>query len=678
MKTRQRKGLRHRLPTLFKRATVGLLASVPFVSAHAQVPPTRSNLAGARVAYNVLSEWLGGATVNVVVRNDSDTAIDGWQVQWQWPASTSITFSWNAAIAQNGNAVSARHAPDNRIIPPGEARAFGFNLSFNGGHQTPAGFELTAENVPAPEPSTEHEPIPKPIPEPEPVPQPTPESEPGGLDIVMIDYAVQQEWPGGFMASVFLRNAGSVPVENWRLNWHWPDNQRITYFWNAGLTQQGNNAVAVHQADNAVILPGQTVAFGFNASYTQSNTDPTVFTLTADSPAPAHTTDPELIPEPGGTLSDAFNFVIGTQTIGPHYQFTSESKLVETAQAIRTMGSNSLKITLIPSLYGIDAGGLDYDYARLVSEEPSFRKVLNMDFAYIFLWQETAGEIVDGNGLTETERQREYERTHALARHLLTQYSGTGKAFFIGHWEGDWRLINDENHYYDATRATLPEDRVQGMIDWLDVRQQAVDDARADTPHADVAVYHYVEVNRIREAMAGLDRLTNRVLPFTNVDFVSYSCYDAIESETTETALRDSLHAALDYIEMHLPMKAELPFEKRVFIGEYGFPLYNLWEYPDAAAEQKRRSSWLMKAAIDWGTPFVLYWQMYDNEHNPDYGYSGFWLIDHERREQPLYGLHQSFYEQMSAWRNNYLRREGREPAWEDFREQATLLLDTL
>ena len=41
---------------------------------------------------------------------------------------------------------------------------------------------------------------------------------------------------------------------------------------------------------------------------------------------------------------DAFNYVIGTQTIGATYKFTQESVLVETARAILDMGSNILKI----------------------------------------------------------------------------------------------------------------------------------------------------------------------------------------------------------------------------------------------------------------------------------------------------------------------------------------------
>jgi hypothetical protein len=43
---------------------------------------------------------------------------------------------------------------------------------------------------------------------------------------------------------------------------------------------------------------------------------------------------------------DRYNYVLGTQTIGPGYGFTEETRLVETAQVILDMGSNVLKISM--------------------------------------------------------------------------------------------------------------------------------------------------------------------------------------------------------------------------------------------------------------------------------------------------------------------------------------------
>ena len=89
--------------------------------------------------------------------------------------------------------------------------------------------------------------------------------------------------------------------------------------------------------------------------------------------------------------------------------------------------------------------------------------------------------------------------------------NGTGKTFFLGHWEGDWHLRPDLNTRTDE--GVTPES-LQGMTDWLNTRQSAVDDAKRRTPHRGVQVYHYTEVNHVSAiAMAGRPCLTNRVLP---------------------------------------------------------------------------------------------------------------------------------------------------------------------
>jgi hypothetical protein len=42
-----------------------------------------------------------------------------------------------------------------------------------------------------------------------------------------------------------------------------------------------------------------------------------------------------------------------------------------------------------------------------------------------------------------------------LTRHLLTNHAGSGKAFYIGHWEGDWHLLPQIGGKY-ATQTNLP------------------------------------------------------------------------------------------------------------------------------------------------------------------------------------------------------------------------------
>ena len=75
--------------------------------------------------------------------------------------------------------------------------------------------------------------------------------------------------------------------------------------------------------------------------------------------------------------ADAFNYILGTQSTGATYQFTDQTLMVETAQAILDLGPNVLKITmgrdyqrmvLKPGLAG--RGNLDTAATPVVSAAP--------------------------------------------------------------------------------------------------------------------------------------------------------------------------------------------------------------------------------------------------------------------------------------------------------------------
>ena len=230
------------------------------------------------------------------------------------------------------------------------------------------------------------------------------------------------------------------------------------------------------------------------------------------------------------------------------------------------------------------------DLARL---EPSYRKVFAMPFAYYVIWTYAFTPRWWNKGFSAEDQEKEYREFYALVVHLLKTYSGTGKTFFLGHWEGDWHLRPDLNTKTDE--GVTPES-IQGMTDWLNARQRAVDDAKRRTPHRGVQVYHYTEVNHVSAiAMAGRPCLTNRVLPNTNVDYVSYSTYDSLDD------IPNKIPRALDYIESKLPPKPGIA-GKRVFIGEYGFAAHTFPE-PTATAVHGRSCAWDWSGAARLSSP---------------------------------------------------------------------------
>ncbi len=371
---------------------------------------------------------------------------------------------------------------------------------------------------------------------------------------------------------------------------------------------------------------------------------------------------------PGGTGIDTNNYVLGTQAIGGDYRFTTEPMLVESAKRIEEMGSNLLKFSLNHQLKkrGADspAAGEMRTLADLVRRDPSVRAVFDMPFAYYLIWvyPVSGSKVPFRNGLSEKERETTYREMRELTEHLLAAYSDTGKTFLLGHWEGDWHLHPN----FDRKRDPSPE-AIQGMIDWLNTRQQAVDDAKREAKSSGVEVYHYTEVNLVRKAMRGGASLVNDVLPHTQVDYVSYSSYDTTSSN--RGGVREPLHEALDYIAAKLPPKEG--FEgKRVFVGEYGTPL--------AAAgtpeKQDEISREVCLAALEWGCPFVLYWQLYCNEQQ-DGEQRGFWLIDDRGRKQPFYHTLSGYYEGIKRFAAEYEEMEGRQPNDRKIRERAIELL---
>ncbi|MDQ2688181.1 MAG: hypothetical protein M3Y28_09975, partial [Armatimonadota bacterium] len=337
---------------------------------------------------------------------------------------------------------------------------------------------------------------------------------------------------------------------------------------------------------------------------------------------------------------DAYNTVLGTQTIGAAYQFTKQPKLVETAQAILDMGSHTLKFSLTDDKEHW-SDPKPQTLAEVIRRIAPIKTVLAMPFSNYLLWAYPLAAEAKGQFSPESH-DAEYKEMYDLTRALLQTYIGTGKTFYLGNWEGDWHLTHTNPNY------TPTPDEISHMIAWVNTRQKAVDDAKRDTPHQGVQVYLYLEVNRVVDAMNGKTRMTNDVLPKTNVDFVSYSSYDSLGSD-----IGVNLPKALDYIHSQLPPKPNIP-GKRVFIGEYGFPAQGR-----TPQEQDALSRQVMRVGLSWGCPFVLYWEMYNNEVTKDGAQRGFWLIDDKNVKQPVYFTLQEFYARAQRYVKDFTKAHG-------------------
>ena len=80
--------------------------------------------------YRVTNDWGSGFTAEITVANDGSSAINGWEVQWQQNAGSSVISSWNANVS-GSNPYTASNVDWNAVVSPGQSRSFG--LQGNGG-----------------------------------------------------------------------------------------------------------------------------------------------------------------------------------------------------------------------------------------------------------------------------------------------------------------------------------------------------------------------------------------------------------------------------------------------------------------------------------------------------------------------------------------------------------------
>ncbi|MFJ6406472.1 endo-1,4-beta-xylanase [Streptomyces hydrogenans] len=106
--------------------------------AEALAPVTPPGPAGCTAAYTVQSQWGGGFTGQVTVRNTGSAPLTGWKVTWEYPAGQRVTQAWNAGVTQTGTTVTAANLSYNGAVPAGGSTAFGFNASWTGANPPPA------------------------------------------------------------------------------------------------------------------------------------------------------------------------------------------------------------------------------------------------------------------------------------------------------------------------------------------------------------------------------------------------------------------------------------------------------------------------------------------------------------------------------------------------------------
>jgi hypothetical protein len=323
--------------------------------------------------------------------------------------------------------------------------------------------------------------------------------------------------------------------------------------------------------------------------------------------------------------------IIGVTHVDGKYYLTNKDFLNEGADQILALGSRVIKVWFHDPQrsYAFNSQWPQMSSLVEMAQSPYFRQLFDKPFTTYILMCFSMGhdDPYWRKGLTREQKLDEQRQFYELSKHLLTAYKGTGKTFVLQHWEGDWLIRGN----YDRNADPQPE-AIAGMIDWLNARQAGVDQAREEVGTGGVRVFHAAEVNRVVASMReNKPNVVNTVLPYTKLDLVSYSAWDAATEHFEDPVF---FREALDFIAAHAPDSSAFG-DKNVYVGEFGMPANQF------SAEQIQKAiPATVETALGWGCPYIIYWQLYCNElQDANSGSSagppvksndavrGFWLI---------------------------------------------------
>jgi len=319
--------------------------------------------------------------------------------------------------------------------------------------------------------------------------------------------------------------------------------------------------------------------------------------------------------------------IIGVTHVDGKYCLTGKDFLNEGADQILALGSRVIKVWFHNphQKYPFNSNWPQMNSLVEIAKSPYFSELFDKPMkTYVMMcFSMGRGAAYWRKGMTDEQKLDEQHQFYELTKYLLTKYKGTGKTFILQHWEGDWLIRGN----YDRKADPTPE-AISGMIEWLNARQAGVNQAEKKIGADRVWVYHAAEVNRVVESMnKGKPNMVNMVLPHTKLDLVSYSAWDSTKANPEDQQVFEK---ALDYIAANMPDSPAFG-NRNVYVGEFGMP-----ENQFPAEQIRKMIPNTVTTALDWGCPYIIYWQLYCNElkeGNNQFpvksndAVRGFWLI---------------------------------------------------
>ena len=304
-------------------------------------------------------------------------------------------------------------------------------------------------------------------------------------------------------------------------------------------------------------------------------------------------------------------FTAGISHIDGKYRFTQNNYLLEGAQKISALGSNSIFIYLTPSFRSdypdesstnwpaSDPAGVDG-----LAQTGPYDQVFHLPFKTIVMTTLTFANADRVQGIAQSQDRLNAEENefYQLTKYLYSRFSGSGKTFVLKNWETDGFAA-----FLGSTTGDIPQNVVDDLIAWLSARQRGVTRARNEAHDSSVLVLNGAEVNRVLDyAQNGLRRVINAVVPQVNADMLTYSSYDAMVYGSDAQSVQQSLTQALQTIEKLAPDPQGLG-NRRILISEYGL-------FENEQPGDTWRANAVLSTAKNAGLYGAFFWNLYDNE----------------------------------------------------------------
>ncbi|TDB77568.1 cellulose-binding domain-containing protein [Micromonospora sp. KC723] len=118
-----------------RRHRTAAALTLVLVAAAVLVPSTPAS-AATTASFTPISEWGSGYVGEVTIRNDTDSQLNGWRVEFDIPAGTTVVNYWNAALTRSGSRHIFTNLAWNGVLAPGARTSFGWVAT---GRGTPRG-----------------------------------------------------------------------------------------------------------------------------------------------------------------------------------------------------------------------------------------------------------------------------------------------------------------------------------------------------------------------------------------------------------------------------------------------------------------------------------------------------------------------------------------------------------